>query len=329
MCANPFGFGLYCALAVIRKGHMLTIDKLLEHLEITVRPFAVCSVEEGERLMLGPRDEATVHYILSGEGRLSFPEFFDFDMQQGTVIIAPTGSLHEVSGKGERGAIPSVVRRCQPAAMGLGIVGKSPAEVEGGIVIMCGTVNVTYRYLNDFFDYLPAPIIIQASSDDPITRAFEEIVQEMTSPQPGTEAMLRVLFQKCFVELLRRQDSGGGHAIEWLSALDDPRLSAVIEEIIEHPGNSYTLDLLAEKSLMGRTTFVEHFQKAFGRPVMDFVREVRLRGAARLLRQTQDPIKTIASRMGYASRSNFTHAFSEFFGMPPAEYRTAKSNGGS
>lgn len=285
---------------------MLTIDKFLEHLQIGVRPFAVCSVEEGERLMLGPRDEATVHYIVSGEGMLSFPEFSNFNLKQGTVIIAPTGALHQVSGMGVRGSIPSVVRRCQPAAMGLGVVGKNPGDVEGGIVILCGTVDVTYRYLNDFFDYLPAPIIIQASQDDPITRAFEDIVKEMSSPRTGTEAMLRALFQQCFVELLRRQGPGEECAIEWLSALDDPRLSEVIEEIVENPGNPYTLDLLAEKSLMSRTTFAKRFNEAFGRPAMDFVREVRLRGAARLLQQTQDPIKAIASRMGYASRSNFT-----------------------
>jgi transcriptional regulator GlxA family with amidase domain len=58
---------------------------------------------------------------------------------------------------------------------------------------------------------------------------------------------------------------------------------------------------------------------------MDFVREIRLRGAARLLKQTKDPIKTIAARMGYSSRSNFSHAFSEFFGVAPAEYRSGAS----
>ena len=68
----------------------------------------------------------------------------------------------------------------------------------------------------------------------------------------------------------------------------------------------------------------EHFQKAFGRSAMDFVREVRLRGAAKLLRQTHEPTKTIAARMGYASRSNFSHAFTEFFGVAPAEYRAGE-----
>lgn len=300
---------------------MLTLDKLCDHLEITVRPFAVCSVEQGEKLMLGPRDEATVHYVVAGEGTLSFPEFSGFNLRRGTTIIAPTGSLHEVAGMSDPGEIPSVVRRCQPAALGLAEVGKAPQEVKGGMVLLCGTVDVTYRHLNDFFDYLPAPIIIQASSDDPISRAFEEIVREMADPRPGTGAMLSALFQQCFIELLRRQ----GSALEWLSALEDPRLNNVINEIIENPGKPYTLDLLAEKCAMSRTTFSDRFHKAFGRPAMDFVREVRLRGAARLLKQTQDPIKAIAARVGYASRSNFSHAFSEFFGVAPVEYRSAES----
>jgi len=303
---------------------MLTLDKLCENLQITVRPFAVCSVGQGERLMLGPRDEATVHYVVAGHGTLSFPDFSEFPLREGTAIVAPTGSLHEVAGMSEPDQIPSVVRRCQPAALGLAEVGKSPQEVDGGLVILCGTVDVTYRYLNDFFDYLPAPIIIQAAPDDPISRSFEDIVREMAAPRSGTGAMLSALFQQCFIELLRRQ-AGAGCVIEWLAALEDPRLSNMIDEIIENPGNHYTLDLLAEKCSMSRTAFVERFRRAFGRPPMDFVREIRLRGAARLLRQSKDPIKTIAARMGYSSRSNFSHAFSEFFGVAPAEYRSGAS----
>lgn len=303
---------------------MLTLDKLCENLQIAVRPFAVCTVGHGERLMLGPRDEATVHYVVAGHGSLAFPDFSDFPLREGTAIVAPTGSLHEVAGMSAPGEIPSFVRRCEPAALGLAAVGKNPDEVDGGIVLLCGTVDVTYRYLNDFFDYLPAPVIIQASADDPISRSFEEIVREMAAPRPGTDAMLSALFQQCFIELLRRQ-AGDGCSIEWLAALEDPRLSNMIDEIIENPGNHYTLELLAEKCSMSRTTFAERFRQAFGRSPMDFVREIRLGGAARLLRQTRDPIKTIAARMGYSSRSNFSHAFSEFFGVAPAEYRSAAS----
>ncbi len=307
---------------------MLTLDNLCEHLEIIVHPFAVCSVREGERLMLGPRDEATVHYVVAGNGTLSFPEFSNFNLRRGTAIIAPTGSLHEVAGLGQAGDISDIVRRCEPAALGLATVGERPEDTDSGIVILCGTVDVTYRYLNDFFDYMPAPIIIQAGKEDPISKAFDEIVKELASPRPGTGAMLSALFQQCFIELLRRESNNSENVMEWLAVLADPRLNKVIDEIFERPGHPYTLELLAEKCLMSRTTFSERFHKAFGRSAMDFVREVRLRGAARMLKQSLDPIKTIASRMGFASRSNFSHAFKELYGVAPADYRSAESESG-
>jgi AraC family transcriptional activator of mtrCDE len=303
---------------------MLTLDNLCDHLEISVHPFALCSVGKGERLALGPRDEATVHYVVAGKGTLSFPGFTNFNLRTGTAIIAPTGMLHELAGLGEPGDIPTTVRQCQPAALGLATFGQKLEDSESGMVVLCGTVDVTYRYLNDFFDYLPAPIIIQASREDPISKAFDEIVKEMATPKPGTGAMLSALFQQCFIELLRRQSNNGDNSLEWLSAIADPRLNKVIDEIFERPGDAYTLEMLADRCSMSRTTFSERFNKAFGRSAMDFVREVRLRRAAKILKQCQDPIKTIASRMGFASRSNFTYAFKELYGVAPADYRISE-----
>ena len=304
---------------------MMTLDKLCEHLQIIVNPFAVCSVREGEQLMLGPREEATVHYVVAGRGSLAFPEFSEFPLRTGTAIIAPTGALHEVRVPSSNESVPEVVRRCEPANLGLAAVGEEPRAVESGMVILCGTVDVTYNYLNDFYDYLPAPIIIQASPDDPISKAFEGIVREMASPGPGAGPLLSALFQQCFIEVLRRQERDEEGPLKWLAALDDPKLNQVVDEIIEKPGENYTLDLLADRCRMSRTTFAKRFQKAFGRTPMDFVREIRMRGAAKLLRHTDYPTKTIASRMGYASRSNFSHTFTEFFGVSPVRYREGET----
>lgn len=301
---------------------MLNLNEFCNHLEITVHPFAMCSVREGEQLMLGPRNEATVHYVVAGSGTLSFPGYGDFDVSRGTTIIAPIGYLHEVSGLSNGDDISNMVHQCEPAAMGLTTFGEKLSDMESGIVLLCGTVDVTYRNLNDFYDNLRTPIVIQASKGDPITRAFDDILIEMKSPGPGTGAMLNALFLRCFIELLRREPSGSNNLIEWLKTVADPRLQKVIDEIIERPGNPYTLELLADKCAMSRTTFFERFHKAFSRSPMDFVREIRLRGAARLLKQSQSPIKCIASTMGYSSRSSFTHAFKEMYGVAPAEYRT-------
>ena len=72
---------------------------------------------------------------------------------------------------------------------------------------------------------------------------------------------------------------------------------------------------------MSRSVFAEHFAQAFGRGPMEFLKEIRLRRAAHLLRCTDMPIKSLAQSIGYASRSSFTHAFKDLYRVAPADYR--------
>ena len=72
---------------------------------------------------------------------------------------------------------------------------------------------------------------------------------------------------------------------------------------------------------MSRATFVRHFEKCFDRTPMDYLRDVRLRRAAQLLQVSATPVDGVASRVGYASRSHFSKAFTDQFGISPAEFR--------
>ena len=72
---------------------------------------------------------------------------------------------------------------------------------------------------------------------------------------------------------------------------------------------------------MSRSTFTDHFRKAFDRSPMDFVRETRLQLGARLLKTTDLAIEQVASRVGIHSRSHFSQAFSDYYGLAPASFR--------
>ena len=133
--------------------------------------------------------------------------------------------------------------------------------------------------------------------------------------------MLRALFQQCFIEILRIHYSGGKSDFPWLAALQDPRLGRAVEEILDHPERPYTLDSLAGICNMSRTTFAKRFSAAFDRSPMNFVSEIRLRSSAKMLSQSDHPIKTVAAKVGYDSRSHFSRSFKEFFGISPADYR--------
>jgi len=58
---------------------------------------------------------------------------------------------------------------------------------------------------------------------------------------------------------------------------------------------------------------------------MDYVREVRLRSAAALLRRTNLGVEAIASEVGYSSRTHFSKAFSQHFSLSPRDFRAATS----
>ncbi len=154
-----------------------------------------------------------------------------------------------------------------------------------------------------------------------IWRIFENIVRELAEPRPGSVAMLRALFQQCFIEILRNHYMGGKSEFPWLGALQNSRLGRAVEEILDDPGRPYTLESLARICNMSRTTFTKRFSVAFDRSPMNFVSEIRLRNAAKLLGQSDHPIKAIATRVGYDSRSHFSRSFKEFYGIAPADYR--------
>ncbi len=304
---------------------MLTVDKLFDHLDITVKPFALCCVEAGQSMTLGPREETTLHYVLAGEGVLSFPGNVTIPTPAGTMVVAPSGSAHVLEGLGSPDQLSDTVRRCRPLDVGLVELGEKINHLNSGIAMACGSLDATYRGLNGIFDFLPAPIYVPSRPGEVIWQSFEGIVREMVYPQPGTQAMLKVLFQQCLIELLRLHSRSEDCELPWLAALDKPQLNHAIEQIIDDPGRPYTLESLAQLCHMSRTTFATKFSEAFGRPAMDFVKEIRLRYAARMLSGSQEPIKSIAAKAGYESRSHFSHAFRDLFGVSPAEYRAGQA----
>jgi transcriptional regulator GlxA family with amidase domain len=56
---------------------------------------------------------------------------------------------------------------------------------------------------------------------------------------------------------------------------------------------------------------------------MDFLKELRLGRAARLLETTDLPVKTIAARVGFSSRSHFSRAFKAAMHLEPTAYRAS------
>ena len=188
----------------------------------------------------------------------------------------------------------------------------------------CGRLRVTFRGAYGLFDYLSEPIVARLEDADPLRASLTALVDELANPKPGARALARALMEQCLVLLLRRLCRDGFCTAPWLLALDDPRLGRTVEAMTALPEREHSVESLARIAGMSRSAFARHFVAAFGRGPMDFLRELRLRRAARLLKTTERPVKTLAREVGYTSRSYFSRAFKDFYGVSPAEFRAGR-----
>lgn len=297
----------------------MLLEKLLAGLEVGVEPFAVCDVRGDAHLAFDASDTATVHYALAGAGTIRIADGPAIDVRAHTFMVVPPGVRQriEAGGGGGQATVPALA--CSPLADGLERI--TAGSGKHGLILACGAIRATYRHGKGLFDYLREPIIEDFTDDDPICSAFEALLGELASPQPGTDALSDALMKQCLVLLLRQHCASGECRVSWLSALEDPQLGAAVTAMLDDPGAPFTLDRLAEIAGMSRSAFTMHFADAFGRSAMDFLKELRLRRAANTLANTSLPVKTVATSVGYASRSYFSRAFKAFHGIDPAGFR--------
>ena len=101
----------------------------------------------------------------------------------------------------------------------------------------------------------------------------------------------------------------------------DPRIQTVIDYIMLNPTEEYTSDKLSGLAEVAETTFRRLFKEATGKTATEFIRQVRLTTAARLLLVSNDPVNCIAHDVGFEDANHFTRVFRQAFGMTPGRYR--------
>jgi AraC-like DNA-binding protein len=183
-----------------------------------------------------------------------------------------------------------------------------------------GRWRATYLGSLGLFDQLREPLVERMRRSDPIARSFRELLDEVASQRPGRRAMLEVLFGRSVILFLRRccADEGGA---TWMAAIEDAGLSRAVAVMRDHPERPFTIQSLAEVAGMSRSVFAARFTRSLDRPPMEFLKEIRLVLAARLLARTDLPVKTVAARVGYSSRSAFSRAFQASHRLGPAAFR--------
>jgi len=99
------------------------------------------------------------------------------------------------------------------------------------------------------------------------------------------------------------------------------RLTKVVDLISQRYAEDIPLAEVAAHAAMTPSSFSRFFHREMGRTLTDYIAEVRLSAAKRLLLDTDMLIGDVAERSGFGNLSHFNKRFRDQEGMSPREFR--------
>jgi AraC-like DNA-binding protein len=106
-----------------------------------------------------------------------------------------------------------------------------------------------------------------------------------------------------------------------LDADDRDRLLPVVRAIHEHLSKPLRRGQLASLAGISERTFSRYFRQKMGKTLPQFVNELRVGRARRLLVESDLAVTQIAAECGFRNLSNFNSQFREIAGVTPMQYR--------
>ncbi|MFD9288933.1 AraC family transcriptional regulator [Streptomyces sp. NPDC060030] len=266
--------------------------------------------------------------VLEGSCWLLTPEAEPTELVAGDVVFLPHGHGHTLADSPET---PATALACDPdGPEPAGSYTSGSVDRSGGdgpvTVVLCGAYRLDPSRAHPLLLTLPDLIHLPARAGGypALSSAVDLLAAEVANPLPGADAVVPALLDALLLYILRLwfdEPSPPGSTSGWAAALNDPPVSAALEAIHRNPGWPWTVATLAAESGLSRASFARRFSLLIGQPPLGYLTWWRMTTAARLLRTSDAPLRSIASQVGYTSEFAFANAFKRTHGTAPGTYR--------
>lgn len=275
-------------------------------------------------IAVGELDRSAVHIVRRGSCWLRYGDAEPIRLNTGDVVLLPNGGDHTLSSerdvrnpepysqaiaRSHNNVVPSLRGRPDPAAE--------------STILQCAGYQFSQEGAHPLLTLLPSVVHMTADAvngDSELQLLLRLLTQESTRREAGTDLVVPRLIDTLFVYImrawLRDQPEGAGG---WLGALRDPQIRRALSLIHESPQVPWTVESLAHAAAMSRAAFAKRFTDLVGEPPLAYVTRWRMDIAAKMLRESREPVARIASKVGYLSETAFAKAFRRRRKMPPGE----------
>lgn len=198
----------------------------------------------------------------------------------------------------------------------------APPQVTASV--LCASVNYEAGMENAITQSFPVVIAIPFRLAKGIEPTLNLLFSEAGEVHPGRHAMLDRLCDVLLIQIVRYVIENSIISNGVLAGLAHPRLGKTMSEILDNPGQSWTLDDMAAVAHQSRTAFARNFRETIGATPADFLTKIRIGHAQRLLIKGKS-LATVAQMVGYGSQPAFSRAFIRETGNAPSDWLRQQS----
>jgi len=142
------------------------------------------------------------------------------------------------------------------------------------------------------------------------------MLHEITQKEPGYELFMKNKLEEIIIFLSRKYSQ-----ISIPKAKSLVRIGKAIQFIETNFHDNIYIQQLAELSFMSIRNFQRIFKEATGLSPNDYLLELRIQHASKLLTETDSAIYDVSERVGITDWFYFSKAFKKKFGVSPLKYR--------
>ena len=148
---------------------------------------------------------------------------------------------------------------------------------------------------------------------------YQSLFSYFKGPEPPSPILLRHKFEELILNILTHGNNP--RIIDICAGLQRKSYPGLQQIMEEHFNARLTLAEFARMTARSLSTFRRDFQEAYGTSPGAWLREKRLLYSQHLLKVKSGTIDDIAYTSGFRSRTHFTRAFKNRFGIPPHRFR--------
>jgi AraC-like DNA-binding protein len=267
-----------------------------------------------------PFPGAGFHVVLAGTCWLIPPDGTPILLSAGDVVCLPHGSGHALAD-----SLSTPLTDVPTAALST----LRPIADEGpgaATTLLCGAYTLDRTRPHPLFTELPEVIHLPGRTGhrSALHTAINLLGDEVAEPGHGSAAVVSALLDMMLLYILRAwlaEQTGHAAATGWAATLADPAITAALRHIHQDPARSWTVEALGGTAGLSRAAFSRRFTALVGTPPLSYLTWWRLTLAAQLLRDSDKPLQSIATGIGYTSEFAFAKAFKREHGLAPGRYR--------